>query len=76
MARLRWACAARQAAMARGELDAVVATSSLDLGIDWADIELVIGWRTERHIQANAADRPGRTQAGRAERALMFCQQI
>ena len=42
MARLRWACAARQAAMARGELDAIVATSSLDLGIDWADIRLVI----------------------------------
>lgn len=31
-----------EAAMAKGELDAVVATSSLDLGIDWADIELVI----------------------------------
>lgn len=31
-----------EAAMARGELDAVVATSSLDLGIDWADIQLVI----------------------------------
>ena len=31
-----------EAAMARGELDAVVATSSLDLGIDWAGIELVI----------------------------------
>ena len=31
-----------EAAMARGELDAVVATSSLDLGIDWADIELVV----------------------------------
>ena len=31
-----------EAAMARGELDAVVATSSLDLGIDWADVELVI----------------------------------
>ena len=31
-----------EAAMVRGELDAVVATSSLDLGIDWADIELVI----------------------------------
>ena len=28
--------------MARGALDAVVATSSLDLGIDWADIDLVI----------------------------------
>lgn len=31
-----------EAAMARGELDAIVATSSLDLGIDWADIRLVI----------------------------------
>ena len=28
--------------MAKGALDAVVATSSLDLGIDWADIDLVI----------------------------------
>lgn len=31
-----------EAAMADGRLDAVVATSSLDLGIDWADIDLVI----------------------------------
>ena len=31
-----------EAAMARSELDAIVATSSLDLGIDWADIQLVI----------------------------------
>ena len=31
-----------EAAMARGALDAIVATSSLDLGIDWADIDLVI----------------------------------
>ncbi|WP_425313780.1 ligase-associated DNA damage response DEXH box helicase [Pseudovibrio exalbescens] len=29
-------------AMARGELKAVVCTSSLDLGIDWGDIDLVI----------------------------------
>ena len=28
--------------MAEGKLDAVVATSSLDLGIDWADIDLVV----------------------------------
>ena len=28
--------------MADGKLDAVVATSSLDLGIDWADIDLVV----------------------------------
>jgi ATP-dependent Lhr-like helicase len=31
-----------EAAMARGELKAVVATSSLDLGIDWAAIDLVV----------------------------------
>ena len=31
-----------EAAMARGSLRAVVATSSLDLGIDWGDIDLVI----------------------------------
>ena len=31
-----------EAFMAEGKLDAVVATSSLDLGIDWADIDLVI----------------------------------
>lgn len=28
--------------MAKGQLDCVVATSSLDLGIDWADVDLVI----------------------------------
>ncbi len=31
-----------EAAMARGALRAVVATSSLDLGIDWADVDLVV----------------------------------
>ena len=31
-----------EAAMARGDLDAVVATSSLDLGVDWAAVDLVL----------------------------------
>lgn len=31
-----------EAAMARGDLAAVVATSSLDLGIDWASVDLVV----------------------------------
>ena len=31
-----------EAAMAAGRLDAVVATSTLDLGIDWGDVDLVI----------------------------------
>ncbi|MFJ6025815.1 ligase-associated DNA damage response DEXH box helicase [Brevundimonas sp. NPDC092305] len=31
-----------EAAMARGELNAVVCTSTLDLGIDWGDVDLVI----------------------------------
>lgn len=31
-----------EAAMAAGHLDAVVATSTLDLGIDWGDIDLVV----------------------------------
>ncbi|MEM8538450.1 MAG: ligase-associated DNA damage response DEXH box helicase, partial [Pseudomonadota bacterium] len=31
-----------EAAMAGGSLDAVVATSTLDLGIDWGDVDLVV----------------------------------
>lgn len=31
-----------EAAMARGELKAVVCTSTLDLGIDWGDVDLVV----------------------------------
>ncbi|MCB1333692.1 MAG: hypothetical protein KDK26_08570, partial [Roseivivax sp.] len=31
-----------EAAMVRGELRAVVCTGSLDLGIDWGDVDLVV----------------------------------
>lgn len=31
-----------EARMSRGDLDAVVATASLDLGLDWADVDLVV----------------------------------
>jgi ATP-dependent Lhr-like helicase len=31
-----------EARMAQGELDCVIATSSLDLGIDWAEVDLVV----------------------------------
>ena len=41
-----------EAAMARGELDAVVATSSLDLGIDWADIQMVIQVGAPKELHA------------------------
>src|SRR3989442_2853474 len=34
-----------EAAMAQGKLRAVVATSSLDLGVDWGDIDLVVNIR-------------------------------
>ncbi len=31
-----------EGAMARGELRALVCTASLDLGVDWGDIDLVV----------------------------------
>ena len=40
-----------EAAMAAGELRAVVATGSLDLGIDWGDVDLVIQVGAPRNIK-------------------------
>ena len=31
-----------EAAMARGDLRAIVCTSTLDMGIDWGDVDLVV----------------------------------
>ncbi len=42
-ARSMWAQRRKvEAAMAAGKLKAVVCTSTLDLGIDWGDVDLVI----------------------------------
>ena len=38
--------------MSLGKIDCVVATSSLDLGIDWGDVDLVIqDWITKRDFK-------------------------
>ena len=40
-----------EAAMAQGKLRAVVATSSLDLGVDWGDIDLVVNSARPRALR-------------------------
>ena len=40
-----------EAAMAAGELRAIVATASLDLGIDWGDVDLVIQIGGPKHVK-------------------------
>ena len=58
-----------EAAMAAGQLRAVVATSSLDLGIDWADVDLVVQMGAPKGVSrliqrvgrsAHRLDRPSR----------------
>ena len=64
-----------EAAMARGELRAVVCTSTLDLGIDWGDVDLVIQLAAPKGVLAHgAADRPRQPPAGRARRAPCSCR--
>jgi ATP-dependent Lhr-like helicase len=48
-----------EAAMGRNELRAVVATSTLDLGIDWGDVDLVVHVGAPKGAsRSGAADRP------------------
>ena len=54
-------------AMAAGRLRAVVCTSSLDLGVDWGDVDLGHQCRrAEGRLAAAAADRPRQSPHGRA----------
>ena len=53
--------------MADGKVRALVATASLDLGIDWGDIDLVIQMGAPKGSSAPAAaDRPRQPPARRA----------
>ncbi|MBL6623048.1 MAG: DEAD/DEAH box helicase, partial [Alphaproteobacteria bacterium] len=62
-----------EAAMAAGKLDAVVATSSLDLGIDWAEIDLVMQVGAPKGT-ARLIQRMGRAghQLNAVSRAIIF----
>ncbi|MES2860689.1 MAG: DEAD/DEAH box helicase, partial [Pseudomonadota bacterium] len=61
-----------EAAMARGELRAVVCTSTLDLGIDWGDVDLVIQMAAPKG-SSRLVQRIGRAnhRLDEASRALM-----
>ena len=53
--------------MAAGRLKAVVCTSTLDLGIDWGDVDLVINVGAPKGAsRLHAADRPRQSSARRA----------
>ncbi len=57
-----------EAAMARGELRAVVCTSTLDLGVDWGDVDLVIQLSfAEGRLAHGSEDRTGQPPARRAK---------
>ncbi len=57
-----------EAAMVAGKLRAVVCTSTLDLGIDWGDVDLVINVGAPKGAsRLMPAHRPGQSPARRAE---------
>ena len=65
-----------EAAMTKGNLRAVVCTSTLDLGIDWGAVDKVICiGALQGRRPAGAAYRPGQSSAGRAKRGAAGSRQ-
>ena len=65
-----------ETAMVTGKLRAVVCTSTLDLGIDWGDVDLVINVGAPKGASRLApAHRPRQSQAGRAEQGAARARQ-
>ena len=63
-----------EAAMGRGELRAVVCTSTLDLGIDWGAVDLVIQLAAPKgSARADPAHRDERTTGWTSRRAPFWC---
>ncbi len=62
-----------EAAMARGDLDAVVCTSTLDLGIDWGDVDLVIQLAGPRAPRAWSSGSAGPTTDWTSPAAPFSC---
>jgi len=61
-----------EAAMAEGKLRAVVATSTLDLGIDWGDVDLVVPCRgSERREPARTTNAARQPPHGRASKGIL-----
>ncbi len=65
-----------EAAMAAGKLRAVVATSTLDLGIDWGDIDLVIHIGAPKGASRLRSASAAPTTASMSRRARSSCLEI
>jgi ATP-dependent helicase YprA (DUF1998 family) len=63
---VRWeeARAKVEEAMAQGRLRALVCTASLDLGVDWGDVDLVIQMGRQGLLASAAAGGPRQPPAG------------